>query len=153
MITSFVDGRVRLRHPALKETANADILLDKLRGHSAVKNIDYAALTGSVLVEYAPELLEVEELYDLICEFEECFTDGKKEHSSGAGFSFSSFIPVKGSETLSAALRLLPRKQEVKLLNTTLALCLLGLVGPMALHRWAGGAFALLAAAHVARRR
>jgi len=64
-VTSFVDGRVRLRHPALKDAATAELvtgIVSAVEGITAVQN---NPVTGSLLIFYDPAKLSREQLLEL----------------------------------------------------------------------------------------
>ena len=49
-ITSFVDGRVRLRHPALKDRATAELVCTVVGGVEGITAVQANPLTGSLLI-------------------------------------------------------------------------------------------------------
>ncbi|MEL3907233.1 MAG: hypothetical protein P1P65_09475 [Treponema sp.] len=66
MITSFFPGRVRLRAEVFKhdEITNRAIVL--LKQSPAVKNIEYNPVTGSILLEYDPDMVPMEKLKSIL---------------------------------------------------------------------------------------
>ena len=64
-ITSFVDGRVRLRHPALKDKATAELVCTVVGGVEGITAVQANPLTGSLLIYYDAEKLTREQLLDL----------------------------------------------------------------------------------------
>lgn len=61
-ITSFVDGRVRLRHPALVNNKDIEKLREAALAVPGMRNVTVNNQTGSVLLEYDPAVLSREEL-------------------------------------------------------------------------------------------
>jgi hypothetical protein len=67
MVTSFIPGRIRLRLTELKGATPPELPAGGIKG---VKNISINPMTGSALIEYDPDMLDVEtiasfiELYD-----------------------------------------------------------------------------------------
>lgn len=146
MISSFCDGRVRLRHPALKDADTVNGLVAILNGYPGVLEVKSNLLTGSLLVLYDPEAISQEDLAKAAAKLEEQ-VGAVEPGPDGCG------IIQNCGQGLRSLVCSMPRKYEIGLLNATFALCLLGLLGPKRLHYWAGGAFALLVAAHLLRRR
>ena len=64
-ITSFVDGRVRLRHPALKDAATAELVCSVVGAVDGISAVQSNPRTGSLLIFYDAEKLSREQLLDL----------------------------------------------------------------------------------------
>jgi hypothetical protein len=64
-ITSFVDGRVRLRHPALKDKATAELVCTVVGGVDGITAVQANPVTGSLLIYYDAEKLTREQLLEL----------------------------------------------------------------------------------------
>lgn len=64
-ITSFVDGRVRLRHPALKDAATAELVRSVVGEVAGITSAQVNPVTGSLLIYYDPEMLSREQLLEL----------------------------------------------------------------------------------------
>ena len=64
-ITSFVDGRVRLRHPALKDAATAELVCSVVGAVEGISAVQSNPRTGSLLIYYAAEKLTREQLLEL----------------------------------------------------------------------------------------
>ena len=54
-ITSFVDGRVRLRHPSLKRAEDAEQVRGFLASLPGILRVTVNSRTGSLLLEYDPD--------------------------------------------------------------------------------------------------
>ena len=65
IVTSFIDGRVRLRHPALKDAATVDMAAGMLSGVDGVESVQSNPRTGSLLIFYDAEKLSREKLLEL----------------------------------------------------------------------------------------
>lgn len=139
MIASFCEGRVRLRHPALKDAETVNGMVAMLNDYPGVLEVNSNLLTGSLLILYDPEAVSREDLAKAAAMLEERVGPAPAACRPGLG--------------LRPLLCSVPKKYEIGLLNASFSLCLLGLLGSKRLHYWAGGAFALLAALHLLRRR
>ena len=64
-ITSFVDGRVRLRHPALKDAATAELVCSVVGAVEGISAVQSNPRTGSLLIYYDVEKLSREQLIEL----------------------------------------------------------------------------------------
>ena len=83
-ITSFVDGRVRLRHPALKDKDTADLVCTVVGGVDGITAVQANPVTGSLLIYYDAEKLTREQLLEL-AEQGAAFIGGIVGHSDGDG--------------------------------------------------------------------
>ena len=61
MITSFINGRVRLRDPRFKDEAACATIEETLRSHPCVTSVKANPKTGGVLIEYDPERLDLDQ--------------------------------------------------------------------------------------------
>ena len=61
-VTSFSDGRVRIRHPALRREAVAATAREKLAAIDGVLSVDFNTVSGSVLILYDSARLPKERL-------------------------------------------------------------------------------------------
>ena len=61
-ITSFVDGRVRLRHPSLKRAEDAELVRGFLASLPGILRVTVNSRTGSLLLEYDPDQISREDL-------------------------------------------------------------------------------------------
>ena len=61
-VSSFIDGRVRIRHPALKIPAMVDKIKEKLAQIPATKTYEFNVRTGSLLLTYDQNLISRNEL-------------------------------------------------------------------------------------------
>lgn len=64
-ITSFVDGRVRLRHPSLKRAEDAEQVRGFLVSLPGMLRVTVNSRTGSLLLEYDPDQISREDLLAL----------------------------------------------------------------------------------------
>ena len=64
-ITSFVDGRVRLRHPSLKRAEDAELVRGFLASLPGILRVTVNSRTGSLLLEYDPDQISREDLLAL----------------------------------------------------------------------------------------
>lgn len=68
IVSSYFPGRIRLRGQIFKDPVLTKAAIEAVQGHEAIKNISWNEKTGSLLIEYDPEKLEVEKLKVLIPE-------------------------------------------------------------------------------------
>lgn len=69
-ITSFMDGRVRLRHPALKRAEQAGQVRELLSALPGMLRVTTNPRTGSLLIEYDPARISREDLIELAGQWE-----------------------------------------------------------------------------------
>ena len=77
-ITSFVDGRVRLRHPSLKRAEDAELVRGFLASLPGILRVTVNSRTGSLLLEYDPDQISREDLLALKVIIKELFDDCDK---------------------------------------------------------------------------
>ncbi len=133
-ISSFIEGRVRLRHPFLKEAEAEGSVKEVLEKIPGVLGVNVNTRSGSLLLEYDPETLSKEDLLGMADNF------------------IQSMPPVpekKASPFLKRAqcIRLANRSMVVTL-GASLAFAVMGRTAP---HIWAGGVFCALNLAHLYR--
>lgn len=138
MITSFIEGRARIRHDAFMDMDKVAMITGMLKDYPGILEVRANPLIGSLLVLYDPDVVgpeQLEQAQDMLNAF--C----GEEPSGSKSCDFSQILD-----------RILPRKTERTLLNATLTLCLLGIFTSWRLHILAGTAFAALCLSHNARR-
>lgn len=140
MITSFIDGRVRVRHSALKKPATAARAHEMLMKTPGVFKAEINTQTGSLLLEYDPKRLSRADLMQLAEDMKAGIAEDDEEPA----------LPV--------ARRLLTPPQVRHLINrgmiATLGLSVgFGLAGRMGLHVALGWGFLALNALHLHRYR
>lgn len=79
-ITSFVDGRVRLRHSALKDKDTVELISSLVAGVEGITSVQANPFTGSLLICYDPETLTRDQLLEL-AEQGARFIPGMNEYS------------------------------------------------------------------------
>lgn len=133
MITSFIDGRVRLRAPALKDPDQVAQIQTLLSSYAGVARVQSNLRTGSLLIEYDATQISREMLM---------FAASALESQLG---------PPATEERASSDLGY---HGEALLLIAALTLCLgCAAAGAKSWHVWSGGVFTLLTANHVLQRR
>ena len=80
-ITSFIDGRVRLRHPALRNAATADMAASMVSGVDGVESVQVNPRTGSLLIFYDAEKLSREKLLELAKQGAALLPEEKKQEA------------------------------------------------------------------------
>lgn len=148
-VTSFIDGRVRLRHPALRDAATVAEVRPRIEGLSGMRSAAFNVQTGSVLLQYDPAVLSREELIRQAAPWAE-YLDAKARGRAAA-------LPEE--RRLGERKRAFPaglcgwRKVANRGMLACLLMALAGLALNKRVHVAAGAGFALLAGAHVIQRR
>ena len=136
-VTSMIDGRVRLRHPALKHAGTADMMAAVIGAVEGVTEVRVNPVTGSMLLLYDPETLSREKLLELA--------------RQGAAL-----LPEEKSRRKERpCIRTLLGRKATRVVDRTLVVALLcSLAGAVAgmgsVHRIAGTVFALASVQHMA---
>lgn len=130
-ITSFVDGRVRLRYPALRDNAIAALVSETVSGIEGIDSVQANSVTGSLLIFYNPKKLSREQLLELA--------------EQGADF-----LPQTKACSCPSRKKPVLNRTVNRLLLASLAASLIGIAaGRPNLHSTAGGLFAALCLGHI----
>lgn len=133
-ITSFVDGRVRLRHPSLKRPEDAEQVRAFLASLPGMLRVAVNSRTGSLLLEYDPARISRDDLLSLAGQWAD-FASAKDEEAK----------PRKRRIDRAKAIRFTNRG----MLATLAASLAFGLAGRERGHVVAGGMFLLFNLAHL----
>ena len=133
-ITSFVDGRVRLRHPSLKRAEDAELVRGFLASLPGILRVTVNSRTGSLLLEYDPDQISREDLLALAGQWAD-FASAQDEAAA----------PRKRRFDRARAIRFTNRG----MLATLGASLAFGLAGRERGHVVAGGLFLLFNLAHL----
>ena len=140
-VVSAVEGRVRLRHPALKHAATADMAAAVVAGVEGVTKASVNPVTGSLLIFYEPETLSRDKLMELAEQAAALLPDAEEKRASSA----------------RCVDRLLSRRATRmvdKVLFVSLLASLVGAAAGMGgMHRVAGTIFAAASLQHLAAHR
>ena len=148
-ITSFVDGRVRLRHPALKDKDTADLVCTVVGGVEGITAVQANPLTGSLLIYYDAEKLTREQLLEL-AEQGAAFIPGlNDEEAASAETAEGEAAPRKACKVcapVDKVLQLLTGRGTTKFVNRAMLVSLIASLaalplGNRAVHTAAGGVF------------
>jgi hypothetical protein len=148
-ITSFVDGRVRLRHPALKDKDTADLVCTVVGGVEGITAVQANPLTGSLLIYYDAEKLTREQLLEL-AEQGAAFIPGlNEEEAPAAETAEGEAAPRKACKVcapVDEVLQLLTGRGTTKFVNRAMLVSLIASLaalplGNRAVHTAAGGVF------------
>jgi len=138
-VTSFVDGRIRLRHPMLKDPALMEIAGNYLENAGGVTAVQRNPASGSLLIFYEPEKLGREDLLAFLRQAAE-FLGVTDEEAFKSGNASCGKTILKRIGTGKAAGRVM---------LASLLLSLGGIAaGAKSLHTAAGGVFALACLCH-----
>ena len=133
-ITSFVDGRVRLRHPSLKRAEDAEQVRGFLASLPGILRVTVNSRTGSLLLEYDPAQISREDLLALAGQW-----------ADFASAQDGAAAPRKRHFSRAKAIRFTNRG----MLATLAASLAFGLAGRERGHIVAGGLFLLFNLAHL----
>ncbi len=150
-IVSFSEGRVRLRHPALKDAALGQEICAFLLEMNGIQSLEHKALTGSLLVHYDAQSITEEEIHLLLEQGEEWLNENAPQanqpaaQTNTASCTCVSCFPSKLTKA---------QKRKIlhgSMLSTFMVTLLSGGTGNKKAHYMAGGAFALLTLVHLWR--
>lgn len=144
-IVSFVDGRVRLRHHALKNPEMAAVAEAAAGGIDGVTSVRVNPVTGSMLLFYDPERISREHLASLADEWSAFLPEDRASEKNGRSSEGGCVSALLGRR----AVRFVDRALLVSLLASLAGAA----AGMGTLHRVAGAAFALASVQHVAAHR
>ncbi len=146
-ITSFVEGRVRLRHPIFKDEQIFNQVQEFLQNIPGVESIKHSANAGSILLEYDADALDKNTLLELLKQGEQML-------------DFSAFEAAKPCTPVNCCIRdyvsNMSTRDKRKVFNRTMAASLgvtaiaIGL-GNKRIHVLAGSLFLALSAWHIKR--
>lgn len=136
-ITSYIDGRVRLRHPALRDEGKIALLRQLASSIPGILEISANPRTGSLLLEYDPEKMNRDSLLELAAPLEVFMQED-----------------ACGPERKKKVLPSLSKPQCKRFLNRTMLLALagsagFGLAGRAGAHIAASGLFLLCNLIHI----
>ena len=145
-VTSFVDGRVRLRHPALKDKATAELVCTVVGGVDGISAVQANPVTGSLLIYYDAEKLTREQLLEL-AEQGAAFVPGMNESAVPAeGREMPSGRACTACAPVDELLCFLTRRSTTKFIDRAMLVSLIASLaalplGSRAVHTAAGGVF------------
>ena len=139
-ITSFIDGRIRVRHKKLRDPNIGIKVKSFLQNTTGVKRIEINAVTGSLLMEYDPEVLRRQDLLQLAEQLKDVVEDDED--------------PDKPKMPSKKSTGLLSRTQIRKITNMGMIITLsssvaLGLTGRKVGHVTFGWGFLFFNAIHL----
>ena len=148
-ITSFVDGRVRLRHSALKDKATAELVCTVVGGVEGITTVQANPLTGSLLIYYDAEKLTREQLLELAEQGAAFITGLNEEEAPAAETAEGEAAPrrvCKVCAPVDEVLQLLTGRGTTKFVNRAMLVSLIASLaalplGNRAVHTAAGGVF------------
>ena len=133
MITSFIDGRVRLRSCTFKHQENVDKIKNVLAAYDGIIAFYNNFKTGSILILYDTEKLS-------------------RDDVMFAEQALQMIAPKKTPKASTWSCKF-DKRLENRLLAGSLALCLAGSLGLKSVHLFAGLCFSMLAVKHMYERR
>ncbi len=155
-IVSFTEGRIRIRHDALRDATLGQEVCTFLQDMNGIESVEYKAITGSLLIRYDDENISQEEISVLLEQGQEWLNENAPSMSASAQAtetqtkSCCGILPNMSCSLTSAQKRKLYNRT---MLSTFLVTLLSGGVGNKKAHYLAGGAFAALTLAHIWRMR
>ena len=145
-IRSYMPGRIRLRHPALKSAQAAAAVRGFLENMEGVVRLELNPRVGSLLLFWDPEKLDIESLRAMAAL---CLPKDVQEKPEKKACTLAGLNPLHGSKAVNQCVN---RAMTVSLL-ALLAGLVPGLRAGLSLHTAAGAAFTALAAWHMIRYR
>ena len=148
-ITSFVDGRVRLRHPALKDRDTAELVCSVVGAVEGIASVQANPLTGSLLIYYDAEKLTREQLLEL-AEQGAAFIPGlNEEEAPAAETAEGEAAPRRACRVCAPVdelLGFLTRRSTTKFIDRAMLVSLIASLaalplGSRSVHAAAGGVF------------
>ncbi len=154
-IVSFTEGRIRLRHPALKDAELGEKICTFLQEMNGILKLEQKTLTGSLLIYYDAENISQEEIHTLLEQGESWLDEYSAELAEKTATPQAT---QKSCNLMAYAPCNLTKAQQRKLFNrsmlsTFLITLISGGTGNKRAHYMAGGAFAALTIAHLWRMR
>lgn len=141
-ITSFIDGRVRLRHPALKQGETADMAAAALGAVDGVTEVKVNSVTGALLLFYDPEVLSREKLLELAEQGMALLPQNASTETKRSGDALSCLLGRRATRMVDRAML------------ASFLICLAGLAaGSGSVHRVAGAVFTAAGLQHLAAHR
>ena len=134
MLASFVDGRVRLRHPALKKPETLALLEQSALSLEGVLTAQGNSRTGSLLVSYDPDKLSRAKLLEI-------------------AEQLKMFLPAPPAPAAKCSPFRRKTRREAALLSSAMSTVLVGAFINKRLHMVAGGFLVLACARHLYLRR
>lgn len=141
IITSFIDGRIRIRHSALKKAVHAANAHDTLMQTPGVQKVEINTKTGSLLLEYDCTQLQRIELMQLAEKLKESLSEDEESPASSR---------QKPTWLMPAQIRSLTNRGMLLTLGASVGCALAGRMGG---HVALGWAFLVLNALHLYRYR
>ena len=140
-VTSFVDGRVRLRHPALKDPQTAELIASSVSLVEGMRSAEANPRTGSLLITYDASVISRESLLAMA--------------ESGMAFLPTA---VKAEPLRHRIGRAILSRRVTKTANKVMLVSLLASIGGVyagfgGIHRAAGLVFTLAGMQHIAAHR
>jgi hypothetical protein len=148
LIVSSIKGRVRLRSDRFK---NPSLSLEDAKSCPGVTRVVHTPATGSVLINYDPEVLGPEKAREMLAGLDPSTLEGRGEAVRDAKDRESPF--AKGFGLFGRVLGDSPRNDAVGLTFTLLSLVVSGFMGTKKFHVMLGLFFVELVVKHVWRYR
>lgn len=150
-VVSFTEGRLRLRHPALKDTALADLVTTVLGQKEGITSVAVNPRVGSLLLFYDPTKISRAALMELAEEGMAFFPEEQKAQGAVEGQSAKKGEEGGLGQALSACLfsRNATRLTNRFMLGTFLLSLASAALGRFTLHVLAGGLFTVAGVQHI----
>lgn len=156
MIVSFIEGRVRLRHPIFKDEEVLQQITTVLHGYSGVNSLTANIRTGSVLIEYDATLISKDDLLMASQVFEEQFLSNETlldNSNESEAFMDEEELVKQRLKGMLLQMQTALRNDSGILFITLLSSVASGFLGFKKWHTVLGTTFATLALRHFSNRR
>lgn len=151
-IVSCVDGRIRLRHPALKDASLANMVTSTVTGVDGINSVEVNPRLGSLLIYYDPQKLDRPQLLALAEQGMAFLPDVPEEEKWGNGVKPSRHTQEKRfGQNLYARLtsREINRMADRFMLGSLLFSLTGAILGRSSLHVIAGSLFTVAGIQHI----
>lgn len=146
MITSFIEGRIRIKDAALKNPATMQTVLTLIQAEEGISSAVPNPKTGSILVRYDPEKISKEMLLEAAAMMEQHLPKTDKAKGQKAS------LLRKGSENCRQLISLTPTGESLLLGGLCLLTAVSGFFGKRT-HMTIGLAFIALCSLHLYKRK
>lgn len=152
MITSFIDGRVRIRAEALRDEGNMALVLAVINAQEGVTEVVSNPRTGSILVHYDPEKIPRETLLEAAAALEQQLAPMAEVGTRKSGSSFLAVLSCRGNKKGGRISPLSPLAESALMAGLLLLTVVTGYTNKKS-HFLMAASFAGLAGIHMYDRR
>ncbi len=154
IVASFIQGRVRLRHDLLKDPVLTADFLPMLKAFPGIIKVEHKTLTGSLLIEYDPDILDDDAVTALLAQGEEWIKENSSVQENADTVENTKSLCFPSQNASSGLTRAQKRKLFYGgMLTSFVSMLVTGGTGNKKAHYLTGTIFAVLTAMHMWRMR